>query len=118
MVSVAAVFEDIKVVLIVSSFLLVWFKTDFLYSYLKLAGLKNSNYEEMAESVDLSYVDYLLTLDKGRVWNFCLSLVSCPFCFNFWVCLALTHGRLNDFGYFYLGSLSVFCLMCKLLPND
>ena len=56
MVSVAAVFEDIKVVLIVSSFLLVWFKTDFLYSYLKLVGLKNSNYEEMAESVDLSYV--------------------------------------------------------------
>ena len=116
--SAVAAVKELEFIFLISSFLFIWFKTEFLYSYINLGGLRSSEYEELTESIELHYLDYLLSLNKGKIWNFVFSLLSCVFCLNFWICLAVTHKDIFKFGYFYLISLLIFGLMCKIFSND
>ncbi len=115
---VVAVSSDIKIIFCIASFLFIWGRTDFLYSYLNLVGYRNEDYEEVHQEVNLSFIDFLLSQQTNRFLKFLFSLVSCPFCLSFWICVITAYPNALDFGYFYLGSLTVFGFMCKIFPND
>lgn len=115
---VVAALESTKDIFLITSILFVWFKTDFLYSYLKLIGIHNQKYEEARLEVDISLIEYASSSSKNRIVDFFFQLFSCPFCLNFWVCAAFSIENYNNFGIFYICSLSIFGGMCKLFDND
>ncbi len=116
--SEAAVLKHIKDIFLVSSILFLWFKTDFLYSYLKLLGIQNKNYEDTRIEVDIKFIEYLSSSSKNKISEFFFELFSCPFCLNFWLCVIFSIGKYSNFGVTYICSLVVFGITCKIFNND
>jgi hypothetical protein len=116
--SEVAVLKNVKDIFLITSILFVWFKTDFLYSYLKLLGIHSEKYEEARLEVDISLIEYISASRKNRVTDFFFQLFSCPFCLNFWVCAVFSIENYSNFGVFYIFSLSIFGVMCKIFNND
>lgn len=113
----------IEVILILSSListlLLVWFKSDAFVEYGKLLGLNRllelDKYEEKrsSESFELTYPMFLrITHD-----NFIFKLITCPLCISFWLSLILCLSFVNF--YFipvvYIVSLFIYGVITKLL---
>jgi hypothetical protein len=70
-----------------AAFLLtVWFETDALPEYLNLLGLKKITlFEEYLQTKQSNiFLNYPIFLNI-KVDNFVTRLISCPFCFGFWI---------------------------------
>ena len=64
--------------------LFVWFKTNFLYEYASLFKLnKLKIFKEYEDFIKISYLNFADFL--GMKQNFFYKLLSCPFCFVFWL---------------------------------
>ena len=120
--SVAAVLNSLASACLISTFLFVWLKTDFLISYLKLLNFDSSEYEDIsADNHDLSFFEYLCVKNIDNKFKFYFfKLLSCEFCLCFWLSLSVSlFYSVHYVGLFYIFSLLLFKLMEKLLlPND
>jgi len=112
----AAALNLIAPVGLVSSFLFIWFKTDFFLSYLKLFNFKFSDYENQSfENPDLFFFEYLACKNTSSKFKFFIfKLFSCPFCLAAWasLCVSLFYS-LSLVGIYYVFSLFLF----KYLEN-
>ena len=76
-------------------FLIIWFQTDWIYHYCKLFGIfkkfQSSFTDYIAKEPDSYFPDYLnhqLIKVNYPILDFVASLLNCPFCLTFWLCLA------------------------------
>ena len=61
------VFDLIAPIGLITSFLFIWFKTDFLYSYLKLINFDFKEYEDQSiENPDYLLTEYLACKNQGK----------------------------------------------------
>jgi hypothetical protein len=79
--------ETVVVSVVLSFFLLVWFKTNAFAEYMLLFGFrrffKMSAYKELHDNgYDGTYLDFLFEYYKNY---FVVRLVSCPVCVSFWM---------------------------------
>jgi hypothetical protein len=88
--------------------LFVWFKTNFLYEYVKLFKLNKSKliqeYEAFIKVTQLNFSEFL-----GFKNTFFFKLISCPLCLNFWFNLSLV--LFFEFPLYYIGLLYVISIM-------
>jgi len=66
--------------------LIVWFNTDSFVQYIRLFRLSRFTYikeyeQELFENPDLSYLDFAYFKEP----SFFNKLISCPYCFSFWI---------------------------------
>ena len=116
-----AVFDLISPVGLIASFLFIWFKTDFLVSYLKLINFKTSEYEERSiDDPDLLFCEYLACKDYDKKFIFFIfKLLSCPFCLAAWLSLGVSLiYSLKLIGVYYALSLLLFKLLEKSFFSD
>ena len=120
--SVVAVLNSLASVCLISLFLFVWLKTDFLISYLKLFNFDSSKYEDIsADNPDLSFLEYLCVKNTDSKFKFFIfKLLSCEFCLCLWLSLSVSlFYSIHYVGLFYISSLLLHRLMEKLLlPDD
>ncbi len=120
--SVVAVLNSLASVCLISFFLFVWLKTDFLISYLKLFNFDSSEYDDISvDNPDLSFLEYLCVKNIDNKFKFFLfKLLSCELCLCFWLSLSVSlFYSVHYVGLFYISSLLLFRLMEKtLLSND
>lgn len=94
--------------------LFVWFKTNFLYEYAKAFKLNKirifKEYEDFIKVSYLSFSEFLGMKDK-----FLCKLLSCPFCLNFWLVLAVV--CLFKFSLVYLGLIYIISIAEYMLLN-
>lgn len=94
--------------------LFVWFKTNFLYEYSKIFKLNKirifKEYEEFIKITYLSFSEFL-----GMKNKFLYKLLSCPFCLNFWLVLAVIY--LFKFSLVYLGLIYIISIAEYMLLN-
>lgn len=74
--------------------LIVWFKTEAFIIYSKVFKLDTifhiNDWETYKTTQDcsVSYIQYLKITYKTNFYkNFFISLISCPICLSFWICL-------------------------------
>jgi hypothetical protein len=106
-------------------FLIVWFQTDVFVHYFQLFKLFEKQRIEYAifvkENPSLFFPDFLYKLSikaENRLLKFILKLVSCPFCINFWFCVAtnvLCSSTLITIPLFYVTSIIIFFILRKFL---
>ena len=117
-----AVLSGLASVCLISSFLLVWLKTDFLISYLKLLNFDSSEYEDIsADNPDLTFLEYLGVKNIDNKFKFFFfKLLSCEFCLCLWLSLGVSlFYNVHYVGLFYIFSLLLFRLTEKFLfSND
>ena len=116
-----AVFDLIAPVGLIASFLFIWFKSDFLHSYLKLINLNFKEYEDQTiENPDLLLVEYLACKNKENKFIFFIfKLLSCPFCLAAWLCLGVSlFYNLSLIGIYYVFSLLLFKILEKCFFGD
>ena len=116
-----AVFDLIAPVGLIASFLFIWFKTDFLYSYLKLVNFNFKEYEDQSiENPDLLLVEYLACKNQGsRFIFFIFKLLSCPFCLAAWLCLCVSlFYSIKLIGFYYAFSLIAYKILEKTFFDD
>lgn len=108
-------------VALISSFLFVWFKTDFLTSYLGLLNIRFKEYEDsILENPDLTLFEYLACKYSQRKFKFFIfKLLSCPFCLAAWLslCVSLLHS-VKLIGLYYALSLVLFKFLEKIFFSD
>jgi len=116
------VLNSLASICLISLFLFVWLKTDFLISYLKLLNFDSSEYEDISiDNPDLSFLEYLCVKNIDNKFKFFLfKLLSCEFCLCLWLSLSVSlFYSIHYVGLFYIFSLMLFRLMEKfLLSND
>lgn len=116
-----AVFDLISPVGLIASFLFIWFKTDFLVSYLKLMNFNTSEYEERSiDDPDLLFCEFLACkyYDKKFIF-FIFKLLSCPFCLAAWLSLGVSlMYSLKLIGVYYALSLLLFKFLEKSFFSD
>jgi hypothetical protein len=87
--------------------LFIWFKTDFLYEYIKLFKLNKlkliQEYEAFIKITQLNFSEFL-----GFKNSFFFKLISCPLCLNFWVNLSLV--LFFKFPLYYIGLLYILSI--------
>jgi hypothetical protein len=111
-----AVLNLIAPIGVITSFLFIWFKTDFFLSYLKLFNFKFPDYEKQSiENPDLFFFEYLACKNSSSKFKFFIfKLMSCEFCLCAWVSLGVSlFYSLNFIGIYYVFSLFLF----KYLEN-
>jgi hypothetical protein len=97
---------------IVTAVIYVLYHTEALVEYGKLFRLNRLlKLEEyfcfkLSNGTGVNYFDFL----KTRNNNFITRLMSCPYCFGFWCCLAVSLGRQNP-----LAVYGFYLLMYKIL---
>lgn len=115
------VFDLVAPVGLITSFLFIWFKTDFLLSYLSLVNLKFKEYEDQSiENPDLLFFEFLAckNIDSKFIF-FIFKLLACPFCLAAWasLCVSLFCG-IKLVGVYYVFSLLSFKYLEKTFFND
>lgn len=74
--------------------LLVWFKTNVVYEYGKLLGIRRFGFDgyqklidsfEKSGSLDLHLPNYCQFLNNKYSENFFINLINCPICLSFWL---------------------------------
>ena len=116
-----AVFDLAAPICLVSSFIFVWFKTDFLVSYLNLLSFKFEEYEKLSlEDPDYLFTEYLACKNKENKFIFFIfKLLSCPFCLAAWLCLGVSlFYNLSLIGIYYVFSLLLFKTLEKCFFGD
>ena len=71
--------------------LIAWFNTDMLVSYIKLFRLTKLTYLKEYEDFKLECIGSkttFLQFSYIKEPTFINKLISCPYCFSFWICLA------------------------------
>ena len=119
--SVVAVLNSLASVCLISFFLFVWLKTDFLISYLKIFNFDSSEYEDISvDNPDLSFLEFLCVKNIDNKFKFFfLKLLSCEFCLCLWLSLSVSlFYSIHYVGLFYIFSLLFFRLMEKFLLSD
>lgn len=114
-------FDLLAPVCFISSFLFIWFKTDFLVSYLALAGFKLKDYEKIStENPDITLFEFLACKNtKNKLKFFIFKLLSCPFCLAAWVSLCVSlFCSVKLLGAYYVLSLLLFKYLEKTFFND
>jgi hypothetical protein len=100
--------------------LILWFNTEVFVEYcnlLRLPFFKTKQYiEAKKQDCSLSYHTYLLS----RHNCFFVRLITCPICFNFWMCLLLyifsDYMYLEEFPFIFISSLLSYFIFNKLSP--
>jgi len=88
--------------------LFVWFKTNFLYEYVKLFKLNNIKiFKEYEDFIKVTYLDFADFL--GMKNGFIYKLLSCPLCLGFWFNLIIIF--IYNFPLLYIGILYVISIM-------
>ena len=117
-----AALSGLASVCLISSFLLIWLKTDFLISYLKLFNFDSSEFEDIsADNPDLTFFEYLGVKNIDNKFKFFFfKLLSCEFCLCLWLSLSVSlFYNVHYVGLFYIFSLLLFKLLDKFLfSND
>jgi len=115
------VFDLIAPIGLIASFLFIWFKTDFLYSYLKLINFSFKEYEDQSiENPDYLLTEYLAckNQDKKLIF-FIFKLLSCPFCLAAWACLCVSlFYNFKLLGVYYALSLILYRYLEKVFFDD
>jgi hypothetical protein len=76
--------------------LFLWFKTDFLLFYAETFGLSSAlripKFKQLQdENIVDNFLFFLWTEFQGhKVWRFPFKLLTCVYCFAFWLSLAIT----------------------------
>ena len=87
--------------------LFIWFKTNFLYEYVKLFKLNKlkliQEYEAFIKISQLNFSEFL-----GFKNSFFFKLISCPLCLNFWLNLSLIF--FFEFPLYYIGLLYIISI--------
>ena len=106
---------------LISSFLFVWFKTDFLTSYLGLLNIRFKEYENsILENPDLTLFEYFACKYSQHKFKFFIfKLLSCPFCLAAWLslCVSLLYS-IKLIGLYYVLSLVLFKFLEKIFFSD
>jgi len=81
----------IKVVCLIVTIMIVWFKSSAFVEYAKLFGLRNLllNYNDGSEGLTFPqhlYIKSKLVL-KCSICKFLVALITCPLCIAFWLCI-------------------------------
>lgn len=101
---------------LITSVLLVWFKTEAWHEYSKLFHIATQlakNFEtEQLNDMTITYIQFLR---KNYHQHFIIRLITCPICLSFWLatCLALTN--IIMFAPLMVGGLILYGCVCKLL---
>jgi len=108
-------FLDIILISNLAAFtLFVWFKTNFIYEYAKLFKLNRlkifREYEDFIKVTYLYFTEFLGMKDK-----FLYNLLSCPFCFNFWLILSLV--LIFKISLLYIGLLYIISIVEYMILN-
>lgn len=100
--------------------LFVWFNTTAFYDYLKLLGF-NSFFKEYEKTpLSVMYTQYLYDnkdkITASRVGRFCLKLITCVFCLNFWTTLSICvfYSVYTYIPILYIATLLVYGVLKKI----
>tara|TARA_Y100000361_G_scaffold69402_1_gene61266 strand:- start:260 stop:631 length:372 start_codon:yes stop_codon:yes gene_type:complete len=109
-----AVLDILAPIALISSVLFIWFKTDFLLSYLGILGFKFKGFEEYSiENPDSTLFEFLACKNITHKFKFFIfKLLSCVFCLSAWLCLCVSlFNGLKFIGIYYVFSLLLFKVM-------
>ena len=105
-------------ILSIASILIIWLKTEAFVEYAELFGFGFTfslpdYYQQKENDPSLTYLDYLAINHDC----FFTRLIICPYCLAFWFSLlaSLSYGKITFLPLFYIGSLSTYGAVNKLL---
>ena len=106
----------------ITAILILINKTDFIYEYLRFFIPKKWEFPLLIFAYETERAHYANILEywkdkysPNKTVSFFLKLITCPYCFGFWLSLffALFAG-LHNFAFFYVASLFLYFLIDKL----
>lgn len=111
----------INLVCFVITVMIVWFKSSAFVEYCNLLGFKKILFGYDKDPNNLTFPQYLYiksrTLFKCSVCRFIISLITCPLCLAFWLCVAaaVLYGTIVYTPIFYIVVLSGYFLLDRVI---
>jgi hypothetical protein len=111
----------VNLVCLVLTIMIVWFKSSAFVEYGKLFGLKIFLLGYDNDSNNLTFPQYLYikskSLFKCSICKFLISLITCPLCLAFWLCIgaACLYGTILLTPLFYIMVLISYFLIERII---
>ena len=111
----------VNLVCLVLTVMIVWFKSSAFVEYCNLLGLKKLLLGYDQDPNNLTFTQYLFvksrTLFKCSICRFVISLITCPLCLAFWLCIgaACLYSSILLTPLFYIVVLVFYFLLDRLI---